>query len=433
MTLDGVAGTRFGVWAPNAERVSVVGDFNRWDGRTHMLQSRGASGVWELFVPGVGARRPVQVRDPQPQHRRGDREGRSVRARRRAAPRHREPRRGGSGLRLARRRLARAPRALGLAARADVHLRGARGLVAAPSGRPALHLPRAGRAPRAVRRRDGVHARRADADLRAPARRVVGLPDDRLLRADAAARRAGRAARLHRRLPRRRHRRDPRLGARPLPARRLGARALRRHRALRARGSAPGGASGLGHRDLQLRPQRGEGLSALLGALLARGVPLRRAAGGRGGVDALPRLLAQARRVAAQQVRRPREPRGGRFPARAERDGARRFPRRADDRRGIDGVADGIAPGLPRRARLLAQVEHGLDARHARVRPARPGAPPLSPRPADVRPALRLHRELRAALLARRGGARQGRAASRRCRATTGSATPTRGCWRPTR
>jgi len=54
MTIDGVAGTHFGVWAPNAERVSVVGDFNRWDGRTHMLQSRGASGVWELFVPDVG-------------------------------------------------------------------------------------------------------------------------------------------------------------------------------------------------------------------------------------------------------------------------------------------------------------------------------------------------------------------------------------------
>jgi len=50
----GVAGTRFAVWAPNAERVSVVGDFNRWDGRCHPMDVRADSGVWELFVPGVG-------------------------------------------------------------------------------------------------------------------------------------------------------------------------------------------------------------------------------------------------------------------------------------------------------------------------------------------------------------------------------------------
>ena len=52
--LDGLAGTRFAVWAPNAERVSVVGPFNHWDGRRHAMQLRGASGIWELFVPGVG-------------------------------------------------------------------------------------------------------------------------------------------------------------------------------------------------------------------------------------------------------------------------------------------------------------------------------------------------------------------------------------------
>ena len=55
MTRDGVQGVRFAVWAPNAERVSVVGDFNRWDGRVHPMASRGSSGVWELFLPGVGA------------------------------------------------------------------------------------------------------------------------------------------------------------------------------------------------------------------------------------------------------------------------------------------------------------------------------------------------------------------------------------------
>jgi 1,4-alpha-glucan branching enzyme len=53
--VDGVQGVRFATWAPNAERVSVVGDFNAWDGRRHQMRSRGASGAWELFVPGVGA------------------------------------------------------------------------------------------------------------------------------------------------------------------------------------------------------------------------------------------------------------------------------------------------------------------------------------------------------------------------------------------
>ncbi|HEX5831529.1 MAG TPA: 1,4-alpha-glucan branching protein GlgB, partial [Gemmatimonadaceae bacterium] len=52
-TVDGVAGTAFAVWAPNARRVSVVGDFNRWDGRVYPMRSMGGAGVWELFVPGV--------------------------------------------------------------------------------------------------------------------------------------------------------------------------------------------------------------------------------------------------------------------------------------------------------------------------------------------------------------------------------------------
>jgi 1,4-alpha-glucan branching enzyme len=51
--IDGVSGMRFAVWAPNAERVSVVGEWNAWDGRRHPMLVRGASGVWELFVPDV--------------------------------------------------------------------------------------------------------------------------------------------------------------------------------------------------------------------------------------------------------------------------------------------------------------------------------------------------------------------------------------------
>jgi 1,4-alpha-glucan branching enzyme len=51
--VEGVRGVALGVWAPNAKRVSVVGDFNRWDGRVDPMRSRGASGIWELFVPGL--------------------------------------------------------------------------------------------------------------------------------------------------------------------------------------------------------------------------------------------------------------------------------------------------------------------------------------------------------------------------------------------
>jgi 1,4-alpha-glucan branching enzyme len=51
---DGVAGTRFAVWAPNARQVSVVGDFNGWEPGVHRMKPVGSSGVWECFIPGVG-------------------------------------------------------------------------------------------------------------------------------------------------------------------------------------------------------------------------------------------------------------------------------------------------------------------------------------------------------------------------------------------
>ena len=62
--IDGVDGTAFAVWAPAARAVSVVGDFNSWDGRLHPMRSLGASGVWELFLPAVagGARYKYEIR-----------------------------------------------------------------------------------------------------------------------------------------------------------------------------------------------------------------------------------------------------------------------------------------------------------------------------------------------------------------------------------
>jgi len=53
--IDGVEGVQFAVWAPSAERVSVVGDFNGWHGLRHPMRVNGGSGVWELFIPGLQA------------------------------------------------------------------------------------------------------------------------------------------------------------------------------------------------------------------------------------------------------------------------------------------------------------------------------------------------------------------------------------------
>jgi 1,4-alpha-glucan branching enzyme len=53
ISLNGVRGVHFAVWAPNARRVSVIGDFNRWDGRRHPMRILGSSGIWEIFIPGL--------------------------------------------------------------------------------------------------------------------------------------------------------------------------------------------------------------------------------------------------------------------------------------------------------------------------------------------------------------------------------------------
>ena len=61
--VEGVAGVAFAVWAPNARRVSVVGDFDQWDGRRHPMRLHPGNGIWEIFIPGLaeGARYKFEI------------------------------------------------------------------------------------------------------------------------------------------------------------------------------------------------------------------------------------------------------------------------------------------------------------------------------------------------------------------------------------
>ena len=54
IVMDGVKGVSFAVWAPNAKRVSVVGNFNNWDGRCHIMRKYPSCGVWDIFIPDLG-------------------------------------------------------------------------------------------------------------------------------------------------------------------------------------------------------------------------------------------------------------------------------------------------------------------------------------------------------------------------------------------
>jgi len=67
--IDGVTGVSFAVWAPSARRVSVVGDFNDWDGRSHPMRLHPANGIWEIFIPGLaeGSRYKFEIRGPSAQ------------------------------------------------------------------------------------------------------------------------------------------------------------------------------------------------------------------------------------------------------------------------------------------------------------------------------------------------------------------------------
>ena len=138
-----------------------------------------------------------------------------------------------------------------------------------------------------------------------------------------------------------RARRDSRLGARAFSERRARSDRLRRHAALRARRPARRLSPGLEHDDLQPRPQRGERVPGRVGAGVAEALSRRWLARGCGGVDAVSRLFARGRRMGAEHLRRPRKPRIDRVPEAAESRSRLCAGRagRNHDRRGIDRVA----------------------------------------------------------------------------------------------
>ena len=227
-THEGVAGVSFAVWAPNARSVRIVGDFDRWDGRLMPMRSLGASGVWELFVPGIGAGElyKFEILGADGKLRlKADPFAFAMQVRPETASRVWDPSvypwTDDDWMR--RRADARSVSVT------DGGLRGPPRLVDAQRRRHVAGLPAGGRGARHALPGVRVHPRRAAAGGRAPVRRLVGLPGHRLLRADIALRIAGRLRRHGRRAAQRGDRGDRRLGARPLPDRRLRTAPIRRH------------------------------------------------------------------------------------------------------------------------------------------------------------------------------------------------------------
>ncbi len=282
-----VEGVSFAVWAPTARGVRVTGDFDGWDGRANPMRSLGSSGVWEIFLPGVpvGARYKFRVLGSDGTwHEKADPMAFATE----------QPPATASvvtrvGLRVGRRRLDRAARRDALGGRADERLRGAPRLVAA-GARVTANWPT--NWPTTSRR----WASRTWSCCPSPSIPFGGSWGYQVTSYYAPTSRFGSPGRLP--LLRgpaapARHRRHRGLGAGALPAGRVGAGAVRRVAAVRARRPAAGRAPGLGHADLRLRPQRGAQLPRRERAVLVRRVPPRRAAGRCGRLDAVPGLLAR--------------------------------------------------------------------------------------------------------------------------------------------
>ena len=186
MTLDGVDGVAFVVLAPNARRVSVVGDFNFWNPRRHPMRVRGV-GYWELFVPRASAGDHYKFDIIGPQRPASAAEVRPDGVCRRDAPEHRLDRSRRDQAAASAPRTRRHQRA----ERADVDLRGASRLLAAQGQQRMADLPRARRAAAALCPRSRLYPCRVSAGQRTSVRRLLGLSADRHVRADQPVRHAG--------------------------------------------------------------------------------------------------------------------------------------------------------------------------------------------------------------------------------------------------
>ena len=295
---QGVEGTAFAVWAPAARAVSVVGDFNSWDGRLHAMRSLGSSGIWELFLPGVGAGARYKYEiltadgelvlkaDPLAQETEVPPRTASIVV----DPQHRWSQ--ADAALLGRSGASSSPLTRPVSIY-EVHL-GSWRLNSLEDNRPLTYTELADELSAYVTDMGFTHVELLPV-MAHPFTRLVGLPGHRLLRAHAALRLARRLPRVRRPHARSRRRGDPRLGPGPLPARRVRAGPLRRQRAVRARRSAARRPPGLGDAGVQLRAPRGPQLPHLQRPVLAARVPRRRDPGRRRRLDAVPRLLAPRR------------------------------------------------------------------------------------------------------------------------------------------
>ena len=414
-----VTGTSFAVWAPNAQGVQRHRRLQRL-GRQRRTRcaSLGSSGVWELFVPGVGVGHPLQVPDPR-RRRRVARQGRPAGVRHRGAAadgvgRDRDATYAWSDADWMARRAPAHPHA-----RADERLRGAPRLVAAGPG-----LPRAGRrsSPTTSARPGFTHVELLPVaehpfggswgyqvtSYYAPTARF-GTPDDFRYLVD----------RLH----------QAGIGVivdwvpAHFPKDDWALAPLRRHPALRARRPAPRRAPRLGHATS----------STSAATRCATSWSPTRCTGSRSststGCGSTPSPRCSTSTTPATEGEWTPNVYGGRENLEAVAFLQEMNATVYKHHPGVVTIAEESTawPGVTRPTHLGGlgfgvQVEHGLDARHARLRRQGPDPPQLPPQPADVLDGVRLQRELRAADQPRRGRARQGLAVAQDARRPRGKA-----------
>ena len=268
-----ITGTAFAVWAPSARAVSVVGDFNSWDGRLHAMRSLGSTGIWELFLPGVGPGTNYKYEILTHDHQillKADPYAFATEVPPKTASVVFEPHHdwSPSDAEWLRTRANESPALERPVSIYEVHL-GSWRLNTLEGNRSLTYRELADELSAYVKDMGFTHVELLPGDG-ASVRGLVGLPGHRLLRPHPVLRRARRLPRVRRPPAPERPRSDPRLGPRPLPARRARSGPLRRHRAVRACRPAPRRASRLGHARLQLRPPRGPQLPDRERAVLAR-------------------------------------------------------------------------------------------------------------------------------------------------------------------